>query len=68
MDLNQLTLNYYIMQTSDLDITWLLPGISILGTQDRSSLGTLNKASHAKFVSCGTEHHPLVMCVATPPH
>ena len=103
MELNKFPLNYYIMQTSDLDSTRLLPGgslstkmssyqyilsltwessylgktvftlrpvpgISIVGTQDGSSLGPLGKASQAKFVSCGMEHCPLVMYVATPAH
>ena len=27
MELNQFPLNYYILQTSDLDINWLLPGV-----------------------------------------
>ena len=57
MELNQFPLNYNITQTSDLDITWLLPGISLAGTQDNSSL-----------VLCGMEHCPLVTCTATPVH
>ena len=44
------------------------PGISIVGIQDRSSLDAIGKASQAKFISCGMEHHPLVTCAATPAH
>ena len=44
MELNQFPLNNYITQTSDSDITWLLPGISLVGTQDKSSLGPQGKA------------------------
>ena len=43
-------------------------GISVVGMQDRSSIGALGKASQAKFVSCGMEHYPLVTCAATPAH
>ena len=63
MELNQFPLNYNITQTSDLDITWLLPGISLAGMQDKNSLGP-----QAKFVLCGKEHCPLVTCTATPAH
>ena len=64
-----------------LSLTWQSPylgktvfilrlgrGISIVGMQDRSSIGAHSKASQAKFVSCGMEHHPLVTCAAIPAH
>ena len=68
MELNQFPLTNYIMQTSDPDITWLLPGISLVGTQDKSSLGPQGKASQGKFVLGGMEHYPLVTYAATPAH
>ena len=45
------------------EMTWLLSGIWVVGMQDRSIALALGKASQAKILTCGTEHHPLVMCV-----
>ena len=62
---NNLTIcHLYICSSFNLaEITWLLPGIWVVGMQDRSIALALGKASQAKILTCGTEHHPLVMCV-----